>query len=226
MKQKIISIVFATVFLLLLALPVEAQEYCEGIYGGGQTCKKGVVSLDKQVKNPANGLFVENLGTDNSFNADDEIEFKLRLTNTGDYKIDTVAVTDTLPSYLVHLSGPTADDVKNLSYDGSSRVLRFDLEDLEKDETRELYFKAKVVSQDNLASGTVCQNNQAYAQANGRSDQDTAQVCMVKKVLGQVTPQQLPKTGPNDGWYFLLEALGFALTGIMFLKLAKIKKIR
>ena len=129
-------------------------------------------------------------------------------------------VRDTLPSYLTYVSGPDGDDVENISYDSGSRVLYFEVVDLEEDETRDFYFKAKVVSEGSLPDGSVCVVNHVKAEANDRIDEDTAQICIKSKVLGVTV---MPPTGANDSLVILMEALGMVVLGGLTLKAAKKK---
>ena len=218
-KTILLSVTVAAAFLISRPLAVLAQEKCEGVYGGGEICYKGEVMVDKLVRQRDVNSFVDNLGTDQAFKAQEEIYFRLKVKNTGDYKIDSMYVKDTLPSYLEYLSGPSGDNLENVNYHSGSRVLSFTVKNLEKDESRSYDFKTRVKNEGNLPSGTACVVNHVKAEANGRTDEDTSQVCLTKQVLGVTT---LPPTGPDKLGLIALEALGFAIIGGLYLKGAKV----
>ena len=221
MKKKILSLVLATIMLAVSASNVMAQERCESIYGGGEVCYEGDVMVDKMVRRPNSDVYVDNLDTTNPFYASNDVSFRIRVRNTGENEIDRMYVRDTLPSYLDYVSGPSGDDVENVSYDSGSRVLYFEVRDLDEDETRDLYVNARVVVEGNLPDGSICVVNHVKAEANDRVDEDTAQICIVKGVLGVTT---MPVTGVNDGLIILMEALGMATLGGLTLKVASKRK--
>jgi len=218
-KAILLSGTMAAVFLFSRPLAALAQEKCEGVYGGGEICYKGEVMVDKLVRQRDVDNFVDNLGTDQAFKAQEEIYIRFKVKNTGDYKIDSMYVEDSLPYYLEYLSGPNGDNLENVNYHSGSRTLSFVVKNLEKDESRSYDFKTRVKNEGDLPGGTVCVLNHVKAEANGRVDEDTAQICLTKQVLGVTT---LPPTGPSKLSLFALEALGFAIIGGLYLKGAKV----
>ena len=60
MKNKIFFILFLTAFILAFSHRA-ALARCEQQYGGGETCYEGELRLDKVVKNPSTGTYVDNL---------------------------------------------------------------------------------------------------------------------------------------------------------------------
>ena len=218
MNKKLLATILGLVMLAGSVGKASAQEYCESIYGGGQVCYEGDVMVDKMVGKPGTSEYVDNLDLSNAFYANSEIIFKITVRNTGEYKIDRMYVRDTLPSYLTYVSGPEGDDLENISYDSGSRVLYFEVVDLEEDETRDFYFKAKVVSESDLPEGSICVVNHVKAEANGKIDEATSQICIKAKVLGVTV---MPPTGANDGLVILMEALGMVALGGLTLRVAK-----
>lgn len=220
---KILALVIVVAALLVLPVKVAlAQEACETTYGGyGSVCKEGVVSLDKLVWDASQGIWVDNLGTGDAFRAGNEVTFRLKITNTGDFKIDTVFVKDDLPKYVEYVSGPQADDIRNVKYDSGNRRLTFELTDLAVGETREIDFKVRIVGEGDLPS-SACVVNVAEAEANGEKDSDTAQICVTKP--GQVLGAVYPETGPSQLQLLFLEALGFAIVGTLFIRTARVQE--
>lgn len=222
LAKMLAPVIVAAALLVLPVKPALAQEACETTYGGyGSVCKEGVVSLDKLVWDASDGVWVDNLGTGDAFRAGSEVTFRLKITNTGDYKIDTVFVRDDLPKYVEYVSGPQADDIRNVKYDSGSRWLTFELTDLAVGETREIDFKVKIVGESDLPS-SACVVNVAEAEANGEKDSDTAQICVTKP--GQVLGAVYPETGPSQMQWLVLEALGFALVGTLFIRTSRVQE--
>lgn len=99
---------------------------CEPVYGGGEVCvSKGQILINKAVKNPSTGAFVDNLSLSNDpkYSADSTVEFQLTLTNTGKETLNEVTVTDTFPSFVTFESG-------NGTFDSNSKTLTFKVTDL------------------------------------------------------------------------------------------------
>lgn len=194
MKTKIISATFfATTALTLLAIPAFADTSCQPIYGGGQTCvQTGNVSVNKTVMNPKTNSLVDNLGiNDDKFGPEGVVTFQIAVTNTGSGKISRVQVRDIFPQYVDFAAG-----VGN--FDGGSKVLSFDVNDLNANETRTFNIVGKVVKAENLPinQGTVCVVNQATAKDvtnTGNPSIDTAQLCIQKGIVSQ--PQVVVQPG-------------------------------
>mgnify|MGYP001613611387 FL=1 len=178
--------IFLVIFLSFLSfvLPVFATVTCTTQYGGGQTCvSTGQLLVNKKVFNPENSQMVDNLTVnDHQFKMGDEVIFSIDVKNVGDFTLNNVTFSDTLPSFLTWISGDLNSTINSLT----------------PGQIRTFTVKAKVNS-----NGTGCAVNTAYAAANGISDQDTSQVC----IKGTV-PAQIPQTGPE--FLFLLLPLGGA----------------
>jgi len=179
--------------------PVFAAVRCETQYGGGETCvRTGELQIDKEVRDPDTGNWVDNLGlTSHRFFNGDEVVFRLRIKNTGDERFSKVEVSDTLPSHLELVSGD----------------LNFEISDLDpgEEEIREIKTRVKNVSEDEV----VCEVNAAEVEANSEHDRDTSQVCMGKKVLGVTT---LPSTGAAETGAMLGFGLISTLAGLVLVK--------
>lgn len=189
MKNKLITSTFlAITTFALLATPVSADVSCQPIYGGGQTCvQTGNVSVDKKLTHPKTNSLVDNIGVnDDKFGPESVVTFQIAVTNTGSAKISRVQVRDIFPQYVDFAAG-----VGN--FDGGSKVLSFDVNDLNPSETRTFNIVGKVVKAENLPvnQGTVCVVNQATAKDasnTGNPSVDNAQLC-IQKNLPAVTTQ-------------------------------------
>lgn len=192
--------ILPTLALLYFVSPVQAAVRCETQYGGGQVCvRTGNLQVNKQVKNPQDGSWLDNLGQQSSkrFSLNEEVEYRLQVKNVGDAKLDKVTVTDTLPGNLQLVSGNLAQELQNL----------------EVNQTQEVFIKAKVISvSDTINCNTV---NVAEVRSGDQYDKDTAQICLEGKTGA---PQALPKSGPEDNFVILgLSTLAIS-TGIYLLK--------
>lgn len=182
---------------------------CQPIYGGGETCATtDKVVLDKKVMTSTQTkggaeAYVDNLSSnDKRFQAGETVKFQLTVTNPTKSKLDKVVVTDTLPSYIEFVSGPG-------NYDQNTKTLRFEVLNLNTNESRKFVIEAKVVSADKLpgGQGITCVVNQAMAEVSGSQSKDNSQFCIEKVVSttkgGQPvmdTPKGLtktPATGPE-----------------------------
>ena len=207
-KVLIISSILLTVLALTsLTQTAYASVRCERQYGGGEICvKTGNIQVDKEVLNPADGKFADNLSiASEKFTPSQEITFKIKVKNVGDAEFAKVEVTDSLPSTLELLSGETSYEIKNLKVG----------------EVSEKTLKAKVVSEDKLPKdkSVICDLNAAEAKADSEKDRDTSQFCIEKRVLGVTT---LPQAGPEGVTLGLLVSGTLALTGASLLRVKKL----
>ncbi len=198
MKIKHLSVIGLALAGLSFSSKAQAAIRCETQYGGGEVCvKTGELQLDKQVLNPNTNSFVDNLSLHTHyFSAGDEITFKLKVKNTGDEKLSSVHVKDTLPSYLYLTSGD----------------LDYYITDLEVNQTDEKEFKVKVVDNSKLPHQSLtCVVNAGDAWSGDNHDSDTSQVCIQKQL------ESLPATGPGLNTLILLSSLSAAALGLKFL---------
>lgn len=198
----LISLFFAPTMLF-------AAVRCEIQYGREVCVRTGQLQIDKEVLNPQEKKFVDNLGiNDHKFAPGEEITFKLRIKNVGDATFGKVRVQDTLPQ-LVELS---------------SGQLTFELPDVTAGKTEEREIKVRVVGADKFPvdKNVICVVNAGEAQVDSERDRDTAQFCLEKKVLAKAPPI-LPPTGPKDSLVILLSSLLVLTTGMYLLMKTKQK---
>lgn len=158
-------------------LPVLASINCVTNYGGGQTCTTTQLQVTKTILNPQA-----------SYKSGDEVDFDIKVTNTGDANIDNVMLTDTLPSFLSVISGNLSENLGTLI----------------PGQTVERIIKTRVNS--NFGNGLICDPNTATAQSSDLSDSSSVNVCVQNQVLGVTTT---PSTGPEMFVYPLLSGAGF-----------------
>jgi len=189
MKKIFTFLLFAYCLLLIAPVKAFADDNCTPVYGGGQTCPPpGNITIDKTVQNPSNGIFVDNLTTnDPKYSAGQIVNFKIVVTNTTGTNIPTVNVSDVFPSFLTFVSG-------NGSFDSGKNTLTFSLNNLNGGQTQTFNIQAKVVGGANIpfANGVVCVVNQAFGTTSGgQTAQDNSQLCIQKTT---VTPTPFATT--------------------------------
>jgi len=192
---------------------VQASGGCVPVYGGGVQCPRAAeVLLDKKVRNPATGIFVDNLGlSDPKYRPTGIVTFRLYIKNTGDETIDRVTVTDKIPQFIDYMSGPG-------NFDNSSRTLTFTVDNLYGGTTRTFDIKGRIVHEAVLPAekSVVCPVNIADADTSSQKDHDESQFCIEKP---PVVPS-VPKAGPEH-WILSLGGLTTALSvGLYFRKKA------
>lgn len=207
--KKIISAFLLSFAFFLLASPVLA-DMCTTQYGGSTTCVSSDLTVNKQVRNPVTNNFVENLSsTDPAFSPGSQVLFRLIIKNTSGQTFNPVAVKDTLPSYLTFVAGPG-------TYDKSSNVLTFNLDNVIAGETRTIEILAQVKDKSAFpnTNSFFCVTNAAYVSSLNRNDSDTAQLCIQTSLMGATT---LPVAGFDD-LLLILPFMGVWLGGIAMLK--------
>ncbi|HNP89372.1 MAG: hypothetical protein BWY24_00419 [Microgenomates group bacterium ADurb.Bin219] len=209
---KLALLVLALSFQLsVFSKPVLAGWNCEPIYGGGERCwGTGELLIDKTVKNPDTGLFVDNLGVnDPKYTPGQEVLYRLEVKNVGSSEFSKVTVKDVFPSYLDFVWGP-------LGWDANTRTLQFDVYNLKAGESRQYEVMTRVFGKENLPSdrSLICTVNTGKVEADGKSDEDQAQICFEYKVLGITS---LPPTGVENLWFLVA---GLLVTTILGAKLA------
>jgi uncharacterized repeat protein (TIGR01451 family) len=201
------------VFLLLvigyywLVNPVSAQ------YGqyGGETPSYSIL-IDKMVGKPSQNKgateyeYVDNLSpSDPRFSPNQEVWFKIKVKNTSSQNLTAVQVTDYVPSYLMPIEGPG-------KWNPDNRTITWNAGDFGVDEEKVYYIKMQVFDQSLLPSdkGLFCVVNKVAAQKdNVAYDEDTAQLCIEKQVVGA---KKVPQAGPEYGMILLtLNLLGMGV---------------
>ncbi len=208
--------VVAAALLLFITPKVHGQYGEYGQYGAPVPSKSimidKMISVPNQAKN--NNVdqlnFVDNLSSsDVRFAPDQQIVFKLKVKNTSDVALTNVQVKDFVPALLVPVSGPG-------NFDANSRTLSFDAGNFASQEEKTYFLTMKITPQDQMPidQSVFCEINKAQASNSEVFDQDTAQFCIEKQVLGV---KSVPSTGPEFG--LVLIGLEFGALGVgVFLK--------
>lgn len=215
-KPVVLSLsALALVITLQTAASAVSAQAC-GQYGTS-ACPPTDLTINKQVRNPITGVFVENLvDGDAAYSPNTTATYMLKITNSGNTTFNTVQVTDTVPDKMTNpkVSDSDKDKVTNVT-NPDNRTITFVLKDaLRAGETREV--KIEVTIGTNFGSVKTCSLvNTARVTADDRSNSDSAALCVITSVSGSTT---LPKAGPED-YLPLLPFLGTGITGLaLFLK--------
>ena len=194
--------IIATMLLFVASYsPVFAQY---GPYGG--PVSKSIV-IDKSIFNPnqnkgGSNEYIDNFySTDYRFSPNKEIVFRLKVKNTSDTMLYGVTVKDFVPSYLQ----PTEYLGE---FNSDNRTVSFNAGDFGVNEEKTYTLKFKTLSQDKLPNdnGVICLTNKAEASNDSVYDDDTAQFCIEKQVVGV---KEVPAAGPELGLGLLaLQGLG------------------
>ena len=96
--NKTLTILITVLFGMLTMAQAVGASYVSSPYGEVPTEE---IEIEKKVKNPATGDFVDrlNLG-DYQFTPGEEMTFKVKVTNYGESNFEKVKVVDYLPEYV------------------------------------------------------------------------------------------------------------------------------
>jgi len=197
--KKILSLVTLLTALLFVVNTVSADSGQYGQYGqyGGPVTSQSIL-VDKMVGKP-NGTtkggqisytYVDNLTpSDPRFKPGATVMFQIKVKNTSNTTLNGIIVTDKIPSYIEPIEGPGA-------YDEKTRTISFDAGSFAPDQEKVYNLKTQLYGQDKLPAdkGLFCATNYAKASNSATSDDDTAQFCVEKEVLGV---KAAPKAGPE-----------------------------
>jgi uncharacterized repeat protein (TIGR01451 family) len=218
MKKIILSILFVAA-LMFVSKANAGSSNCQIVYGGGEVCEEQIkFTINKLVQKPGKGGgdFVENLTlNDPRYVANQNVNFKIIIENTGNRDIENLNVVDKFPDFLTFVAGPgTAKE--------GDKTASFIVGKLEKGKKIELLITAKTAQDGQLPSSqavTCVTNNVKATGQDGSVAEDNSQVCIEKSVLGAVPttqilekPQlkQIPATGPELTALFALIPTGLA----------------
>jgi hypothetical protein len=221
-KTLVLSVlVFSALFLTVKASKADNCTTTDGQYGT-TTCTPTDVTINKTVRNPITGDWVDNLlSGDAAYSPDSDVLYNLHIANTSNQSFDTVHIEDTMPDKIVSIAVVDSDTnkVKNVSFQDNK--LKFDLANkFEANSSIDIQLKAKVKSVGvfDSSKSLFCGNenglqNTADVWAQDRHDQDSASICVQTKVLGATT---LPSAGPTD-FLPLVPFIGSGLIGVSLL---------
>ncbi len=218
MKAFLQILTIALILPFIFVIPTYASGSCQPIYGGGQTCTSGAISIEKDVVNPASNNDVHDLGiNDPRFHPGDIVTFHITLRNTGTASIDSATLIDTLPNFVTFNQGPG-------QFDSNAKTLTFSTTNIAPNQSQIFTVTAKVVGGNQLPNNNLCVINQVkVTTSDNQTAQDSSQFCMTNNVAASPSPMSItPATGPEA--LSLISLFPTAIAGFMLRKYTKIKK--
>lgn len=184
---KILATAFSVLFCVsLLSFPrtsafaqTPTQTICPPVYGGGTICQDTNILVDKKVKDPVSGNFVNNIDMSQTpFAPGDHVFFRIGVTNISNSTLKNITVMDNLPQFLTVVQTPG-------TYDGAQRRISITLDSLKANETKSYDIELVISPLDALngTGTTFCLSNQAVAKIDTHVSNDTAQICVQKTLL-------------------------------------------
>ncbi len=148
----------------------------------GSATKGGVINME----------YVDNLTpADARFKPGNQVSFKIKVKNTSTETLTDVTVKDYVPAYLEPMEGPGI-------YDPATRIITWKAGDLAANEEKVYYLTMQLFPQNKLPAdkGLFCLVNKAQGYSGNVADDDAAQFCVEKEVVGV---KAAPKAGPEAG---------------------------
>ena len=184
MKNRIylLSLFLVSCLLSLIAVPVaNAAVSCQPIYGGGETCiTSQEITVDSKILNPSTNKMAENLSVnDAKYKSGFIVTFQVLITNNRKTVIEKINVQDVFPQFVSFISGPG-------SFDTSTRILAFDVDNLMPSETRTFNILGRIADANQLSfsENVICLANQVIASVPDPTvGQDNSQFCIEKNIV-------------------------------------------
>lgn len=205
--KKLIVFLFLTL-LSVTAVNADSGQYGQyGPYGGGAPSTS--IMVDKTVsravttKGGTTTYVDNNSASDARFAPGGRVLFQVKVKNTSDTTLTNVEVRDILPSYVVAVEGPG-------DFDSKTNTIAWKYDSLKPGEERNEKISAQIKGQNQLPAdkGVFCMVNKSTVKSGNNYDEDTAQFCVEKQVIGA---KQVPTAGPE--YAILLTTLSFASLG-------------
>lgn len=203
---SLISLVIG-IWILGFRAPLALAQSCTNQYGASVACQPVDLTVNKQVKHPTSGVFVENIvATDTPYSPGSEVLYRIIVRNASGETHNPVTITDQLPADLTFVSGPGTYSTPGKP----GGTLTYSLENLIAGQTRSQEVLVKVESKTPTKCDIV-NTARATSPARPNGDSDTVSIC-----VSTVAPT-LPVAGFDD-LLLILPFVGTALGGIALLK--------
>lgn len=213
-KQLVLNLSSALAFTAGLAglaftaglAPVAAQS-CTNQYGAAVACQPVNLTINKQVKHPTSGLFVENiLSTDTPYSPESEVLYRMVIRNSSGETMNPVTVTDQLPAELAFVSGPGMYSTPGKP----GGTLTFTMENMIAGQTRTQEVLVKVEPK-TATKCDIVNTARVTSPARPSGDSDTARICV------STAAPVLPVAGFDD-ILLVLPFVGTAIGGLAILR--------
>jgi uncharacterized repeat protein (TIGR01451 family) len=162
-----------------------ADTNCQSIYGGGENCGSGNITVEKLVLNPTTNQYVNNLGTnDPAYKPLSPIFFKIIVKNTSTTNLNNITVNDTIcsgvkktcqnPEFVDFVSGPG-------NFNTSTETLTYTIASLPAGQENDVIIAGRTVAAVNLPVNTtlVCPTNTVQVtMINSQPTEATSEFCI------------------------------------------------
>lgn len=206
MKKLIVFL--ALTLISATAVHADSGQYGQyGPYGGGAPSTS--IMVDKTVsraittKGGVVSYVDNNSASDTRFAPGGRVYFQIKVKNTSNVTLNNVEVSDIMPNEVVAVEGPG-------TYNEQTKTITWKYDSLKAGEEKTEKIIAQIKGQNALPAdkGVICMINKSTVRAGANYDEDTAQFCVEKKVIGA---KKVPTAGPEYG--ILVSLLSFASLG-------------
>ncbi|MBI5620413.1 DUF11 domain-containing protein [Candidatus Gottesmanbacteria bacterium] len=211
MNSKHIAVTLSSlvigIWTLGFAAPKALAQSCTNQYGASVACQPVNLTINKQVKHPTSGLFIENItSSDTPYSPGSEVLYRLVVRNGSGETMHPVTVTDQLPVDLTFVSGPGTYSTPGKP----GGTLTFTLNNLIAGQsvTQEVLVK---VEPKTPTKCNIVNTGRVTSPARPSGDSDTASIC-----VSTVAPT-LPVAGFDD-LLLIMPFIGTALGGFAMLR--------
>lgn len=190
---------------------------CVPVYGGGTSCPPEGEQVNKTVKNPGTGEFVDALGPEHPVNTrfipGQDVVFRIQIKNNSNQTISHIDVVDTLPLYTSFVSGPG-------SYNATNKTINYSIDNLSSQATNEQFVTVRTNAMSELPNdksllcGREGVKNIVNIVADGRAPRfDETPFCIAKPST-PITTKKIPAAGAES---IILPGLISFLAGGLYL---------
>jgi len=154
---------------------------CKPIFGGGTTCNKnGNLLINKALKHPTTGAYVETIPQGMYLSPNQELTFRITVINDNNSSVSNISITDKFPALLIYTGGAG-------KFETTTRTLTIPLEKLNGNESKSFIVTARVAGADRFSrdQAVTCLANQAQVKAGNRFSSDNVQFCVQ---TGEIAP--------------------------------------
>ncbi len=197
MKLKLLLASITIVFLVGTSYVLAQDKVCVPIYGGGEVCvpvKNKSFAVQKDVRKKGSSEWQNEITEVKSAH---EVEFRIKVINTGEVTVNDLKIIDTLPANLTLSEGQ----------------LTWEIDDFTPRQEQTFTFMAKANTNGMEDNQVKCVVNEVHLQYKDATEaSDTAIVCIEKgEVLSELPPTAV---GFYEVISFMVIAIGMIITGL------------
>jgi len=202
-----LSLLVIGIWVLGFRAPLALAQSCTNQYGAAVACQPVDLTINKMVKHPTSGLYVENItSSDTPYSPGSEVLYRLIIRNASGETHNPVTVTDQLPVEETFVAGPGTYSTPGKP----GGTLTFTLENVIAGQTRTQEVLVRVEANTPIKCDIV-NTGRVTSPARPNGDDDTVSICVSKVAT------ILPVAGFDD-LLLILPFVGTALGGLAMLK--------